>query len=87
MALPLFDQVRDIKLKFTVETLCIQEAVPLKPFVEQVFGYEFKEEPNYSMLKFLLRCVLLDQDIAPSLKFDWSKFSNRELIVSKNGQF
>jgi hypothetical protein len=26
----------------------------------------------------MLRCILLDQNVTPSLKFDWSKFSANE---------
>ena len=45
-------------------------------------GYKFEEEPNYSKLKFLLKRILLNQDIVPCLKFDWSKLAQHEQLNS-----
>lgn len=28
----------------------------------------------------MLRCILLEKDIAPNLKFDWSEFSTQSLL-------
>ena len=73
----MFKQVQAFKLKQTPENMCYREASCLLPFVKEIHSYAFHDEPNYAKLKQMLRCVLLDQNIAPSLKFDWSKFSSR----------
>jgi hypothetical protein len=44
----------------TAENFCIDFAKPLIPFYEEVMGYKFEEEPNYSKLKFLLKRILLN---------------------------
>lgn len=62
----------------TPETVCTGLAKPLLPFVKEVYSYEYKEEPNYSKLQQLLRCILLDNNIAPCIKFDWSKFEKTD---------
>ena len=80
---PLLPQVGKIRLKQTPETLCTNQAKPLLPFVEEVWSYKFQDEPKYSKLKQLLRCVLLDKDIVPNLKFDWSEFTTKNLLTSK----
>jgi hypothetical protein len=51
----------------------------LAPFVEEIYKLKFSDEPNYSKLKFLLTQVLLQQDVIPDLKFDWSKFSSIQM--------
>jgi hypothetical protein len=56
------------------ENLCVGEARVLKAFVKEIFSYEFAEEPNYTKLRFTLTKCLLELDVSPDLKFDWSKF-------------
>ena len=56
-------------------TISQTRAHHLLPFAELVFSYRFEDEPDYSQLKWLLERVLLNQNIAPSNKFDWIKSS------------
>jgi hypothetical protein len=63
-----------IKLNMTPEKMCQDQAALLLPFIQEASSYEFDEEPNYSKLKHLLSLILLDQNIVPDLKHDWSKF-------------
>ena len=32
----------------------------------------------------MLRCILLDQNVTPGLKFDWSKFSEQDKNKNKS---
>jgi hypothetical protein len=57
----------------TPKLLCSGEAQPLVPFASEVFKYTFEEQPDYSRLKFMLIQILLEQDITPNDKMDWSK--------------
>lgn len=59
----------------TPEKLCIGDAKHLLAFVKAAFKIEFEEKPEYSKLKYILANVLLDSNVAPNLKFDWSKFT------------
>jgi hypothetical protein len=47
----IFENVKEIKLKQTPETICSGEASKLLPFVEEVYSYSFKDEPHYGKLK------------------------------------
>ena len=49
-------------------------AKTLLPFVREIFSYQFKDRPNYSKLKHFLNSVILNHNVAPDSKFDWSKF-------------
>jgi hypothetical protein len=70
-------EVSKVKLAMTPEKLCIDESVVLLPYCREVFSIAFKEEPNYSKLKYLLISVLLNKNIVPNLRFDWSKIQER----------
>lgn len=48
-------------------------------FVQKVFAIGFEEEPDYGKLSQILRCILLEKNMVPDLKFDWSKFSSKFL--------
>jgi len=56
------------------EDLCVGPASTLLPFVQEIFSYNFTEEPCYSRLKHHLSKVLLCHNVCPDQKFDWSKF-------------
>jgi serine/threonine protein kinase len=47
----LFNQVKQIKLKQTPESICSGEAALMLPFVKEVYSYKFKDEPHYGKLK------------------------------------
>jgi hypothetical protein len=59
----------------TPEKLCIGDAKHLLAFTKEVFKIEFEQKPEYSKLKSLLVNVLLEHNVCPSIKFDWSKFT------------
>ena len=46
--------------------------MPLKPVLEYAYSLGFEEEPDYTKLKFLLKKILLDEEVVPHFKFDWS---------------
>jgi hypothetical protein len=77
-----FSKISRIKDKLTPKslctgvskTLCTGVYKTLLSFVEEVFSYEFSEKPNYDKLKHLLKQVILDVNICPDQKYDWSKF-------------
>ena len=56
------------------ETLCVGPSNVLLQFVQEIFSYGFKDEPNYPWLKHHLVKVLLCHNILPTQKLDWSKF-------------
>jgi hypothetical protein len=69
-----FSKISRIKDKLTPKSLCTGVSKTLLSFVEEVFSYEFSEKPNYDKLKHLLKQVILDVNICPDQKYDWSKF-------------
>jgi hypothetical protein len=48
---PLFKQFRVIRLGQKPESLCHGKSAPLLPFMKEVFGYKFEENPNYGKLR------------------------------------
>jgi hypothetical protein len=73
----LYSITAGIKLAMSPRRLCIGNSRKLLPFVEVVFGYKFKETPDYAKLQFLLKKVLLADEKTPDLVFDWSKNPTR----------
>ena len=69
-----FNKIARIKDKLTPKLLCTGPSKSLLSFVEEVFSYEFSEKPNYDKLRHLLKQVILNVDICPDQKYDWSKF-------------
>lgn len=47
-------------------------------FLEYTYSLEFDETPDYNKIRFLLKKILLDNDLIPNNKFDWQKHSNNE---------
>lgn len=74
-----FDYVKEAKLGMTAERLCSNASELILPFVTEVFGYKFDEQPDYSKLKFSLSKFLLTFELYPDLYFDWTKRKNRGL--------
>lgn len=69
--------VGEAKDKMTVQDLCGSSesesiAFLLTPFAEEVMKYEYDEQPDYNKLRFLLERVLMQKNIAPSRKYDWT---------------
>lgn len=52
-------------------------------FVEDVFSLGYKDEPDYSKLKFRLVKVLLDNEWVPNHEFDWNRDRNIETSLNK----
>lgn len=84
------EKVKEIKIAMTPAKLCVEEAEILRPFVDEAFKCKYAEEPNYPKLKFILCKALLDQDLKPDYKFDWTVrpllMQNRE-ISDENSSF
>ena len=69
-----FKKVARIKNRLTAEDLCFDRAKIILPFVTEIFELSFYDKPDYSRLKFMLVRAMLNENIAPSMVFDWSKF-------------
>ena len=39
------------------------------------FGYKFQEKPDYAKLRFLLVKIMLEHDVTPNLKMDWTRLA------------
>ena len=52
--------------------LCTEEAIPLKPFVLEVFKLKFEEEPYYGKLRNMLLTAMVKEGQFPDKRFDWS---------------
>ena len=61
-------------------------AKTLLPFVKEIFSYGFKDQPNYSKLKHYLISVILNHNVAPDSKFDWSKFKVPKIRISREDE-
>jgi hypothetical protein len=57
-----FAYIKDAKIAMTPQRLCSNQSILLLPFVKEVFGYSFKELPNYAKLKFSLSKFLFTFD-------------------------
>lgn len=68
----------------TPKGLCVGKAKALEPMVKEIFEYKFDEAPNYSKLKHLLACFLLQHSVCPDNIFDWSKFSKKRVGSAEN---
>ena len=62
-----FEKMRKVKKMITPIEICkeSEESRRLIPFVQEVDGLRFQDEPNYQKLKFMLVKVLLDQNETP----------------------
>jgi hypothetical protein len=55
------------------ELLCESpEAKILQPFIEEVFGLNFEETPDYDKLRFYLVKGMLDLNETPNKEYDWN---------------
>ena len=68
----LLKEVRSKKQKLTPQDLCSsRRASILLEFVKHVFQIDFKDKPDYGMLKTLLSCIILEGNVSrPSDKND-----------------
>ena len=58
-----FMQIGQLKLQMAPRDLCPSyESKQLLPFVEEIYGMRFEEEPNYSKLNFLLAKILMNHN-------------------------
>ena len=71
----LFKSVGKLKIKLRPKDLCTGSALELLPFCEDIFMLKFEEEPNYGKLRHMLVSILLKENIAPNVTFDWSTFN------------
>ena len=58
----------------------------LLPFVTEIFDLGFTEEPNYDKLKFSLVRILLDRNMTPNGKFNWSQYSLFEAVSDSSAE-
>ena len=75
------------KIESTARSLCEDmDCFLLYDFAQEIYSLEFKEKPDYAKLRFLLTKVLLDQDLAPSNKFDWNNHIDPPINLDINEQ-
>ena len=70
----ILEQVSRIKKQMTPEDVCRDKAQALLPFYREILTYKFDQEPDYQKLKWLLKCLLLENNTVPNILFDWSEF-------------
>jgi hypothetical protein len=57
-----------IKEELTIDEYCHSpDSKLLRPFIEEVWGLQYEEKPNYGKLKFLLVNILLSSDDVPKM--------------------
>lgn len=49
-----FSMIRDAKLTHTTKLLCSGKTKDLMAFKREIFGYRFKDQPNYGELRKML---------------------------------
>lgn len=64
--------------------ICVGKANQLKSFADEVDSYSFEQTPDYSKLKHLLTMALLNKNLLPDARFDWSKFKKFKIPTSLN---
>ena len=60
-------KIGDYKLKATAFEFC--EKTPFGSLLEEAYSYEFKEEPDYDKLQFMMKIILIEHGIKPQKKF------------------
>jgi hypothetical protein len=45
----------------------------LKPLLSYAYDLEYDEQPDYGRVKFYFQKILMDEDLYPNGKFDWSQ--------------
>jgi hypothetical protein len=70
----------------TPQDLCVGPATMLLPFVKEIFNYKFDEKPNYGRLIHNLKKILLNSNICPDNRYEWSilKFNKVQEQEVKN---
>ena len=67
-----FQKIGLKKVTMTPEELCISnESKKIYPFLKEVYGLKYDEEPNYNKLNFILVKELMSENLSPSKEFDW----------------
>ena len=59
-----FEHLKNLKKEMTPAIYCItSKTKQFLPFISEVWGLQYEEEPNYNKLKFLLTKILLENDV------------------------
>ena len=53
-------------------------------FAEEVYSYEYKDKPDYSKLRFLLKKEIMKLDKCPDDIFDWNQQIKLNKPISTN---
>ena len=56
----------------TAEQYCQGKASFLTEVLHHAYEIKFEEQPNYDKIRFLLKKILLDQDVVPVVPFVWN---------------
>ena len=67
-----FNEIARYKILTKPRDLCKNRSKFLQPLCSYVFKLNFKEEPDYARMMFLLQKALLDRQLLPGPHFDWS---------------
>lgn len=73
--------IRKQKNKMTPKEICSKYYCEyLSEFMEKVYALEFKEEPDYSYLRFILEKNMMERDMYPSKQYDWTSIKEKAKI-------
>jgi len=61
----------NMKMRLSPGDLCTLKGLFFTDVLEYAYSLEVDEEPNYRKVDFLLKKILLDQNVEPITKFYW----------------
>lgn len=67
-----YEEIARYKILTKPRELCQDRSKFLYPLCRYIFKLNFKEEPDYARMVFLLEKALLDRHLLPGPHFDWS---------------
>jgi hypothetical protein len=68
--------MKKLKENQTAKEYCKGKAIHFAEILEYAYGLEFEEEPDYNFLRFMLKKIVLNMDMAPKKCFEWKNHGN-----------
>ena len=68
-----FNIMKEFKIKTKAEEYCQEKAIYFTPILEYAYEIGFKDRPDYTKLKFMLKKMVLDLNLIPTEVFNWRK--------------
>ena len=76
------EEVKDIKLSTPVEQLCYTLPLEFRTFLNYCQSLQFKDRPNYTYLRQLIKDLYRKQRFSADYEFDWN--TKRDLFSKFN---